>query len=143
MWKGGEFSPPFRIRVLLSTETEEQKKRGRPGNEANDVGYHSLIGQMHLKPQPSQILVSLYPIRPKAEWTFGMKVSGEIGLFQADHVTTELDPVGELKEKVQSGKAKAADLPISQPTFVSHEYHWGFDGNKWASESSREQELIG
>ena len=30
------FSPPFRIRVLLSTETEEQKKRGRPGhgNEA-------------------------------------------------------------------------------------------------------------
>ena len=26
---------PFRIRVLLSTETEEQKKRGRPGNEAN------------------------------------------------------------------------------------------------------------
>ena len=39
MRKGGEkrlprFSPPFRIRVLLSTETEEQKKRGRPGNEA-------------------------------------------------------------------------------------------------------------
>ena len=29
------FSPPFRIRVLLSTETEEQKKRGRPGNEAS------------------------------------------------------------------------------------------------------------
>ena len=28
------FSPPFRIRVLLSTETEEKKKRGRPGNEA-------------------------------------------------------------------------------------------------------------
>ena len=35
-FQGGEkcFSPPFRIRVLLSTETEEQKKRGRPGNEA-------------------------------------------------------------------------------------------------------------
>ena len=33
--KGGEkFSPPFRIRVLLSTETEEQKKRSWPGNEA-------------------------------------------------------------------------------------------------------------
>ena len=31
----GRFSPPFRIRVLLSTETEEQKKRGRPGNEAS------------------------------------------------------------------------------------------------------------
>ena len=30
MRKGGE----IRIRVLLSTETEEQKKRGRPGNEA-------------------------------------------------------------------------------------------------------------
>ena len=30
------FSPPFRIRVLLSTETEEQKKRGRPGNEATE-----------------------------------------------------------------------------------------------------------
>ena len=29
------FSPPFRIRVLLSTETEEQKKQGRPGNEAS------------------------------------------------------------------------------------------------------------
>ena len=34
MRKGGEISPPFRIRVLLSTETGEQKKRGRPGNEA-------------------------------------------------------------------------------------------------------------
>ena len=32
--KTRRFSPPFRIRVLLSTETEEQKKRGRPGNEA-------------------------------------------------------------------------------------------------------------
>ena len=31
------FSPPFRIRVSLSTETEEQKKRGRPGNEARFV----------------------------------------------------------------------------------------------------------
>ena len=41
MRKGGEkrFSPPFRIRVLLSTETEEQKKRGRPGNEARKLGY--------------------------------------------------------------------------------------------------------
>ena len=27
----------FRIRVLLSTETEEQKKRGRPGNEASET----------------------------------------------------------------------------------------------------------
>ena len=37
MRKGGEkrgFSPPFSICVLLSMETEEQKKRGRPGNEA-------------------------------------------------------------------------------------------------------------
>ena len=43
MRKGGEklprFSPPFRIRVLLSTETEEQKKRGRPGNEAKFTLY--------------------------------------------------------------------------------------------------------
>ena len=31
------FSPPFHIRVLLSTETEEEKKRGRPGNEARVV----------------------------------------------------------------------------------------------------------
>lgn len=85
----------------------------------------------------------LYSIRPKPEWTFGMKASGEIGLFQADHVSTELDPVGELKEKVQSGKAKAANLPISQPTFVSHEYHWGNDGMKWGSQAAREQEMIG
>ena len=36
--KGSEKrSPPFRIRVLLSTETEEQKKRGRPGNEARAI----------------------------------------------------------------------------------------------------------
>ena len=28
-------SPLFRIHVLLSTQTEEQKERGRPGNEAN------------------------------------------------------------------------------------------------------------
>ena len=34
MRKGGE------RRVLLSTETEEQKKWGRPGNEAN-TGPHS------------------------------------------------------------------------------------------------------
>ena len=41
MLKGGEkrFSLPFSIRVLLSTETEEQTKRGRPGNEATvDAG---------------------------------------------------------------------------------------------------------
>ena len=39
MWKGGEtrFSPPFCIPVLLSTETKEQKKQGRPGNEANKL----------------------------------------------------------------------------------------------------------
>ena len=43
---GGEkrFSPPFRIiRVLLSTETEEQKKRGRPGNEASVFVHSSLV----------------------------------------------------------------------------------------------------
>ena len=33
MRKGGEM-PPFRICVLLSTETGEQKKRSRPGNKA-------------------------------------------------------------------------------------------------------------
>ena len=32
-------SPPFHICVLLSTETEEQKKRGRPGNEATSRQY--------------------------------------------------------------------------------------------------------
>ena len=31
------FLPPFCIRVLLSTETEEQKKRGRPGNEVHGL----------------------------------------------------------------------------------------------------------
>ena len=44
------FSPPFRIRVLLSTETEEQKKRGRPGNEACTMVSCSLcsLGMYHI-----------------------------------------------------------------------------------------------
>ena len=35
----------FRIRVLLSTETEEQKKRGRPGNEASTLVCRWDMGQ--------------------------------------------------------------------------------------------------
>ena len=73
---------------------------------------------------------------------FGMKMSGEIGLFEADHVSSALDPVGDLKEKVQSGKAKAANLPISHPTFVNHDYHWGYDGKKWGSEATRQQGYV-
>ena len=51
-------------------------------------------------------------------------------------MTTELDPLGKLKEMVQSGKAKANDLPISKPTFVAHDYHWGSDGKRWVSEDA-------
>ena len=35
----------FHIRVLLSTETEEQKKRGRPGNEASTLVCRWDMGQ--------------------------------------------------------------------------------------------------
>ena len=31
------FLPPFHIRISLSTETKEQKKRGRPGNEVHGL----------------------------------------------------------------------------------------------------------
>ena len=65
-----------------------------------------------------------------------MKATGEVGHFLADHVTEELEPLTDLKELVQSGKAKASELPISGPTSVSHEYHWGQDGKKWVAEEA-------
>ena len=36
----------FRIRVLLSTQTEEQKERVRPGNEARWIHIRSYIGSL-------------------------------------------------------------------------------------------------
>ena len=65
-----------------------------------------------------------------------MKANGEVGHFLADHVSEELEPLTNLKEKVQSGKAKASEMHISEPTSMSHEYHWGRDGNKWVAEET-------
>ena len=60
-----------------------------------------------------------------------MLMDGKIGYFLEDHVTTCIDPIGDIKEKLQAGKAKVAALPISGPTQVSHELHWGKNGEKW------------
>ena len=67
-----------------------------------------------------------------------MKATGEIGHFLAEHVSEELEPLTNLKERVQSGKAKASEFPISEPTSVSHEYHWGRDGKKWVAEETND-----
>ena len=69
-----------------------------------------------------------------------MLQGGKIGYFLADHVTSVIDPIGDIKEKLQSGKAKVTDLPISGPSQVSHECHWGQDGKKWGNP---EEELKG
>ena len=66
---------------------------------------------------------------------FGMTEDGKIGHFPSDVVTNYLDPVGDLKEKVLSKKAKVSDFSISGPVDVDHAMHWGSDGKKWASES--------
>ena len=50
-----------------------------------------------------------------------MVTDGKIGYFLEDHVTTILDPIG---GKIQVGKAKVAQLPIS------HDGHWGKNGEK-------------
>ncbi len=78
--------------------------------------------------------------RPKAEWIFGMRANGEVGHFLAEHVTTEINPIGQLKEKVMSGKAKASELPISNPTDVTHDYHMGKDGKKWTVDGPMAEE---
>ena len=67
---------------------------------------------------------------------YGIKSTGERGHFQEDYITTELDPLGKLKEKVQTGSAKVKDLSISGPIHVAHEYHWGSDGSRWVSEEA-------
>ena len=82
-----------------------------------------------------------HPIRPKPGWMFGMTDDGKIGHFLADHVTTYLDPVGDLKEKIITKKVKASDMSISRPSDVDHAMHWGSDGKKWVSENSSEKEL--
>ena len=46
-------------------------------------------------------------------------------------MTDVINPIGDIKEKLQSGKAKVEDLPISGPTAVNHDSHWGKDGKKW------------
>ena len=77
--------------------------------------------------------------RPKNGWLYGMTTDGRIGYFLEDHVTTILDPIGDIKEKLQAGKYKVAELPISAPTQVSHELHWGKNGEKWGK---TEEELM-
>ena len=69
--------------------------------------------------------------RPKQGWMYGMLMNGRIGYFLEDHVTTSIDPIGDIKGKLQAGKAKVEQLPISGPTQVSHELHWGKNGEKW------------
>ena len=69
--------------------------------------------------------------RPKQGWMYGMLMNGRIGYFLEDHVTTSIDPIGDIKGRIQSGKAKVEQLPISGPTQVSHELHWGKNGEKW------------
>ena len=78
--------------------------------------------------------------RPKQGWMFGMLEDGKVGYFLEEHVTDIIDPIGDIKEKLQTGKARVADLPISGPTQVSHELHWGKDGTKW---SNAPEELMG
>ena len=67
---------------------------------------------------------------------FGMTEDGKVGHFPSDVVTNYLDPVGDLKEKLSSKKAKVSDFSISGPVDVDHAMHWGSDGKKWASEST-------
>ena len=69
--------------------------------------------------------------RPKQGWLYGMLDDGKIGYFLEDHVTTFIDPIGDIKVKLQTGKAKVTDLPISGPTLVCHDTHWDKNGEKW------------
>lgn len=70
-----------------------------------------------------------------------MTDDGKVGHFPSDLVTTYLDPIGDLKEKVQHKKAKVTDFSISGPVDVDHAMHWGKDGKKWTSESLSEKDL--
>ena len=70
-----------------------------------------------------------------------LTVYGNIGHFQSEYVTTYIDPIGDLKEKLTSKKAKASGLSISGPTDIDHAVHVGSDGNKWVSENTTEKEL--
>jgi serine/threonine protein kinase len=69
--------------------------------------------------------------KPKQDWLYGMLVDGKIGYFLEDHVTDIIDPIGDIKGKIQAGKVKVKDLPISGPTLVDHELHWGKNGERW------------
>ena len=62
-----------------------------------------------------------------------MNKEGKIGQFLADHVTTELNALGDLKEKVLVGKAKPENMAISSVTNVEHVMHWDSLGNKWVN----------
>ena len=71
--------------------------------------------------------------RPKPDWAYGMLQDGKTGYFLEDHVTKIIDPIGDIKEKLKSGRASVGDLPIGTPTHVSHQLHWGKDGTKWSN----------
>lgn len=69
-----------------------------------------------------------------------MTEDGKVGQFQSDHVTTYINPVGDLKEKITQKKTKPSDFVISGPKDVDHTVHWGSDGKKWVSQNSSEKE---
>ena len=111
--------PPFRIRVLLSTENEEQKKRGRPGNEArhNICSRHSgsgmrdvlvkastaaiVIVQAYLQVQCSQVVTECWKLNftsavniQSAHFTclcdkFLLKVEDEMQLLRLQFIRRE------------------------------------------------------
>lgn len=64
-----------------------------------------------------------------------MSADGSIGQLSSDHVTNVVDGLGDIRAKVSSGKVKASELSISDPTSVDHMLHWGSDGKKWNSQT--------
>ncbi len=60
-----------------------------------------------------------------------MSADGSIGQLSSDNVTNVVAALDDIKAKVNSGKVKAANLSISDPTSVDHMMHWGRDGTKW------------
>ena len=60
-----------------------------------------------------------------------MKADGTIGQLSSDNVTTVVAALDDIKAKVSSGKVKAAELSISDPTSVDHIAHWDRNGSRW------------
>ena len=69
-----------------------------------------------------------------------MKVTGAVGHFESDQVSRDLDPIADLKERLQTGRSKVSSIPIGPPMAVSHELHWGSDGKRWGTDPSQPKE---